>query len=61
MYLISMFKHFRFGRSPVDILHWDATKLPFKDNSVDVFVTDLVCIDLNYYITLIIRLIYYGT
>ena len=26
----------------LDMMKWDAMKLPFSDNSVDVFVTDLV-------------------
>ncbi|XP_054275616.1 tRNA (guanine(6)-N2)-methyltransferase THUMP3-like [Macrosteles quadrilineatus] len=26
---------------PVDVLHWNATKLPLRSSSVDVFVTDL--------------------
>ena len=25
-----------------DVFHWDATALPLRDNSVDVFVTDMV-------------------
>ncbi len=27
---------------PVDVVQWDVTKIPLRDNSVDVFVTDLV-------------------
>lgn len=31
------------SRSPlIDVLSWDATRLPLRDSSVDVFVTDLV-------------------
>lgn len=31
----------------VDLYKWDVTNLPLKDNSVDVFITDLVSIDTN--------------
>jgi len=39
--LFSVFFCFRtFNRA--DVFYWDATALPLKDNSVDVFVTDMV-------------------
>jgi tRNA G10 N-methylase Trm11 len=30
----------------IDILQWDATRIPLRNNSVDVFVTDLVRLQL---------------
>jgi len=35
-----------------EVFCWDATALPLKDNSVDVFVTDMVRSLLNFLFTL---------
>ena len=33
---------FVYSRVAVDIFEWDVSRLPLKENSVDVFITDLV-------------------